>query len=168
MVPFFRISLTVTILITRGASFFRRYPPVYLFLQLYKGTYKLTKALTDGQDILNAASGPRISTFLLKLTNLQIEQAYFYFYLEIEQIGVFFKLTIPMYLESEPIYVSLHKLNPTYIFDCTRYCPCCLVAEPRVYRFMEHRLLLEFHSVFDLKKKIHFLILQFDYLCNVK
>jgi len=168
MVPFFRISSTVTILVTRGASFFRRYPPVYLFLQLYKGTYKLTKALTDGHDILNAASGPRISTFLLKLTNLQIEQAYFYFYLEIEQIGVFFKLTIPMYLESEPIYVSLHKLNPTYIFDCTRYCPCCLVAEPRVYRFMEHRLLLEFHSVFDLKKKIHFLILQFDYLCNVK
>jgi len=168
MVPFFRISSTVTILVTRGASFFRRYPPVYLFLQRYKGTYKLTKALTDGHDILNAASGPRISTFLLKLTNLQIEQAYFYFYLEIEQIGVFFKLTIPMYLESEPIYVSLHKLNPTYIFDCTRYCPCCLVAEPRVYRFMEHRLLLEFHSVFDLKKKIHFLILQFDYLCNVK
>jgi len=73
-----------------------------------------------------------------------------------------------MYLESEPIYVSLHKLNPTYIFDCTRYCPCCLVAEPRVYRFMEHRLLLEFHSVFDLKKKNSFLILQFDYLCNVK
>jgi len=168
MVPFFRISSTVTILVTRGASFFRRYPPVYLFLQRYKGTYKLTKALTDGHDILNAASGPRISTFVLKLTNLQIEQAYFYFYLEIEQIGVFFKLTIPMYLESEPIYVSLHKLNPTYIFDCTRYCPCCLVAEPRVYRFMEHRLLLEFHSVFDLKKKIHFLILQFDYLCNVK
>ena len=156
MVPFFRISSTVTILVTRGASFFRRYPPVYLFLQRYKGTYKLTKALTDGHDILNAASGPRISTFLLKLTNLQIEQAYFYFYLEIEQIGVFFKLTIPMYLESEPIYVSLHKLNPTYIFDCTRYCPCCLVAEPRVYRFMEHRLLLEFHSVFDLKKKNSF------------
>ena len=124
-----------------------------MFLQRYKGTYKLTKALTDGHDISNAASGPRISTFLLKLTNLQIEQTYFYFYLEIEQIGVFFKLTIPMYLESEPIYVSLHKLNPTYIFDCTRYCPCCLVAEPRVYRFMEHRLLLEFHSVFDLKKK---------------
>merc|ERR1712142_1005207 len=159
---------TVTILVTRGASFFRRYPPVYLFLQRYKGTYKLTKALTEGHDILNAASGPRISTFVLKLTNLQIEQAYFYFYLEIEQIGVFFKLNIPMYLESEPIYVSLHKLNPTFIFDCTRYCPCCLVAEPRVYRFMEHRLLLEFHSVFDLKKKIHFLILQFDYLCNVK